>query len=72
MFCNISGEVPQEPVISKTSGHVFERRLIEKSLEASKGVCPVTGNELSVSDLLPASHSVGILATSPLRKTVII
>jgi len=47
-------------VISKTSGHVFERRLIEKSLEASKGVCPVTGNELSVSDLLPVEANLAV------------
>ena len=52
MYCTISGEVPQEPIVSRISGHVFERRLIEKSLEASNGVCPATGAELKASDLI--------------------
>ena len=53
MYCAISGEVPLEPVVSRVSGHVFERRLIVKALEASQGVCPATGGELKTSDLLP-------------------
>ena len=41
MFCSISGEVPTQPVVSTKSGHVFEKRLIEKYL-ADEGKCPVT------------------------------
>ena len=52
-FCSpVSGEVPQEPVISIKSGHLFERRLIEKYLTAG-GKCPISGMDLSESDLLP-------------------
>ena len=29
LLCLVSGEVPLEPVVSKTSGHLFEKRLIE-------------------------------------------
>lgn len=47
----VSGEVPQEPVVSKTSGLLFEKRLIEKSIK-DQGKCPVTGEALSVEDLL--------------------
>ncbi|KAJ1461530.1 WD40-repeat-containing domain protein [Pelagophyceae sp. CCMP2097] len=52
MYCAISGEVPQQPVVSAVSGHVFEQRLIEKALEASNGVCPATGEPLSKSQLI--------------------
>lgn len=37
----VSGAVPDEPVVSKVSGHLFERRLLEKSV-ADTGVDPVT------------------------------
>lgn len=47
----VSGEVPEVPVISAKSGHLFERRLIEKYIEA-EGTCPVTGESLSTSDLV--------------------
>jgi len=60
MYCTISGEVPQEPIISKNSGHLFERRLIEKSLEASNGVCPATGTELKTSDLIAVKADLAV------------
>lgn len=52
MFCAISGEVPQEPVASTKSGHVFEKRLIEKYITETSS-CPITGQPLSMSDLIP-------------------
>jgi pre-mRNA-processing factor 19 len=48
----VSGEVPQDPVVSKFTGHLYERRLIEKYIE-EEGKCPVSGAELTTSDLLP-------------------
>jgi pre-mRNA-processing factor 19 len=51
MFCAISGEVPQDPVISIKTGHLYEKRLIEKYLKADSK-CPITGVELSDQDLL--------------------
>ena len=44
-FILVSGEVPQDPVISLKTGHLFERRLIEKYLAVS-GKCPVSGVDL--------------------------
>ena len=29
-FCSVTGEPMENPVVSKVSGHVFERRIIEK------------------------------------------
>jgi pre-mRNA-processing factor 19 len=52
MLCALSGSVPSFPVVSKKSGHLFEKALIEKYL-LSEDLCPITGNALSVDDLLP-------------------
>lgn len=52
MLCAISGEAPEEPVVSKKSGAVFEKRLIEKYIEEN-GKDPVSGEELDVEELLP-------------------
>ena len=51
-LCALSGSAMEDPVVSKKSGHVFERRLIEKQIEAT-GLCPVTNLDLSISDLIP-------------------
>lgn len=48
----VSGEAPEEPVVSKKTGTVFEKRLIEKYVEEN-GKDPVTGEELDLEDLLP-------------------
>lgn len=46
----VSGQPPEEPVVSKT-GHIFERRLIEKHI-STEGNCPITKEPLSVEDLV--------------------
>ncbi|KAF1345985.1 WD40-repeat-containing domain protein [Delphinella strobiligena] len=51
MLCAISGEAPQQPVASRKSGNVFERRLIESYI-SENGTDPVTGEELTVEDLV--------------------
>jgi len=53
MICSLSGETPEEPVVSLKSGHVFEKRLIEKYLETNNGICPATQQPLTKEDLLP-------------------
>ncbi|EYU43746.1 hypothetical protein ABFS82_07G052300 [Erythranthe guttata] len=52
MNCSISGEVPEEPVVSKTSGLLFEKRLIERHI-LDYGKCPITGEPLTVDDIVP-------------------
>nr|XP_043609248.1 pre-mRNA-processing factor 19 [Erigeron canadensis] len=52
MICSISGEVPEEPVVSKTSGLLFEKRLIQRHI-SDFGKCPVTGEPLTMDDLIP-------------------
>ncbi|KAK3944380.1 WD40-repeat-containing domain protein [Diplogelasinospora grovesii] len=52
MLCALSGEVPEEPVVSKKTGTVFEKRLILKYIEEN-GKEPGTDEELDPEDLLP-------------------
>lgn len=40
--CAISGNLLEDPVVSKKSGHIFERSLIEKHIESMQE-CPITG-----------------------------
>ncbi|KAM7207426.1 Pre-mRNA-processing factor 19 [Naviculisporaceae sp. PSN 640] len=56
MLCALSGEIPEEPVISKKTGVVFEKRLILKYIEEN-GKEPGTDEELDPEDLLPVKTS---------------
>lgn len=47
----VSNEVPEHPVVSPVSGHVFERRLIEKYVNEN-GTDPLTGGKLQVDMLI--------------------
>lgn len=51
MFCAISGEAPEQPVVSVKSGNVFEKRLIEKYI-ADNGKDPINNEEMTVEDLI--------------------
>jgi SUMO ligase MMS21 Smc5/6 complex component len=55
-FCAISGEPPQDPVVSMKSGHVYERRLILKYI-AENGTDPMTGEKLEENDLVTVKAS---------------
>jgi len=58
LFPTVSGqEPPEHPVISKQTGQVFEKRLIEKHLETSDK-CPITGEPLSRNDLIDLQGSL--------------
>lgn len=55
-FCAISGEAPQDPVVSSKSGNVYERRLILKYI-TDNGTDPLTGEKLEESDLITIKAS---------------
>ena len=55
-ICSLSGNIVDIPVISKKSGHIFEKRLIEKHIDAT-GQCPITGSELTKDDLIEIKTS---------------
>jgi hypothetical protein len=50
-FCAISGEPPQEPVVSIKSRKVYDRRLIVKYINEN-GTDPITGDKLEEADLI--------------------
>ncbi|PWN48956.1 WD40 repeat-like protein [Violaceomyces palustris] len=64
MFCAISGEPPKNPVVSKLSGLVYEQRLIQKYIEQNSKD-PVTGDELSLEDLVEIKSSPKAAAPRP-------
>ncbi|GMI75270.1 hypothetical protein HRI_003459100 [Hibiscus trionum] len=49
MNCSISGEVPEEPVVSIKSCLLYEKRLIERHI-SDYGKCLVTWEELNFPD----------------------
>jgi len=49
--CTISGEVPNEPVVTR-NGDIYEKNVILKVIKAT-GLCPVTKQPLSEEDLIP-------------------
>ncbi|PHH61607.1 hypothetical protein CDD81_8122 [Ophiocordyceps australis] len=64
MLCAISGEAPQEPVVSKKSGVVYEKRLIEQYI-SEHGTEPGSGDALAVEDLLPLKSSAIVRPRPP-------
>ena len=58
MICGISGKVSSDAVVSPR-GHVFERKLIEKVL-LEEGKCPVSGEVMSVSDLITIQNQAAV------------
>ncbi|KAI0793279.1 nuclear matrix protein NMP200 [Abortiporus biennis] len=69
-FCAISGEPPQDPVVSQKSGHVYERRLITKYI-TENGTDPLTGEQLEESDLISIKASPKTAAPRPPSATSI-
>ncbi|KAI9346419.1 WD40-repeat-containing domain protein [Zopfochytrium polystomum] len=65
MFCAISGEAPQEPVVSRKSGFLYEKRLILKYLADNGGKEPGTGEDLAEDDLIPIKLSSKIVKPRP-------
>ena len=48
---SVSSEVPEHPVLSPVSGHLFERRLIEKYI-SENGTDPVNNEKLQLDMLI--------------------
>ncbi|KAF8342882.1 nuclear matrix protein NMP200 [Cantharellus anzutake] len=55
-FCALSGEPPQEPVVSAKSGHVYEKRLVIKYINEN-GTDPISGDKLTEDELIPVRAS---------------
>ena len=59
MFLTVSNEIPEVPVISPSSGAIFERRLIEKYLQEN-GVDPISGKDMSAEELIEIKSLFGL------------
>ncbi|XP_026461515.1 pre-mRNA-processing factor 19 [Ctenocephalides felis] len=51
LCCAISNEVPEHPVLSPSSGAIFERRIIEKYI-TENGIDPISGKECTIEELI--------------------
>src|SRR5690348_13872767 len=58
-ICAITGQIVQEPMFSLNTGHVFEKRIIEKHLQAT-GKCPITEQDLTLNDLIELKSEIAI------------
>lgn len=47
----MSGEVPKNPVISKKTGHLYEKSTLLAYIKV-KNACPITGDEMSELDII--------------------
>ncbi|CAE1281107.1 PRPF19 [Acanthosepion pharaonis] len=56
LCCAISNETPEHPCISPVSGHIFERRLLEKYIQEN-GTDPMNGEKLTVDVLVDVKAS---------------
>jgi len=70
MICAISGETPEEPVVSKKSGHIFEKRVIEKYLRENDGKDPITHEAMSSEDLLPVKVNKAVKPRPPTATSI--
>eukprot|EP00884_Botryococcus_braunii_P021924 jgi/Botrbrau1/8415/Bobra.0237s0035.1 len=59
MFCSISGTIPEEPVINRNNGQLYEKRLVEKFVK-DNGKDPVTGETLSLEDIVLVKSNKGV------------
>lgn len=57
IFPTVSGEVPEQPVVSPISGAVYERRLLEKYL-AENGTDPISNKELSIEQIIELKGNI--------------
>eukprot|EP00188_Purpureofilum_apyrenoidigerum_P001332 Plantae.Rhodophyta-Purpureofilum_apyrenoidigerum.ctg17232.p1 GENE.Plantae.Rhodophyta-Purpureofilum_apyrenoidigerum.ctg17232~~Plantae.Rhodophyta-Purpureofilum_apyrenoidigerum.ctg17232.p1 ORF type:complete len:513 (+),score=103.44 Plantae.Rhodophyta-Purpureofilum_apyrenoidigerum.ctg17232:120-1658(+) len=65
MFCSLSGVTPEEPVVNKKTGHIYEKRLIEQHILASGGKDPETEEELTENDLVSIKISGSVVQPLP-------
>lgn len=64
LICSLSNEVPEHPVVSPRSGHVFERRLIEKYL-VENGTDPIDQQPLAPEELIDIKTSTFVRPKPP-------
>lgn len=56
----VSNEIPEHPVISPSSGAIFERRIIEKYI-IENGCDPISGKEMRSEELIEVKGILFVL-----------
>ncbi|KAL7423644.1 hypothetical protein Q5752_001225 [Cryptotrichosporon argae] len=69
-ICAISGTPPTVPVVSKTSGAVYEKALIERYIDEN-GTDPLSGEALTKEDLVEVKAKPSTLPPRPANQTSI-
>ncbi|WVR05916.1 hypothetical protein IAU60_002942 [Kwoniella sp. DSM 27419] len=69
-FCAISGSPPTAPVVSKTSGTVYEKALIERYIDEN-GTDPISGEALTKEDLIDVKAKPSTIPPRPANQTSI-
>lgn len=64
LVCSLSNEVPEQPVISSVSGHIFEKRLILKYINEF-GTDPISNQPLSPEQLVEVKVSSTVKPRPP-------
>lgn len=70
MFCAISGQAPLEPVVSKHTGLLFERKLITELIANNGALCPVTSTPLTPEDLIPLRTNPAVKPRAPTSSSI--
>lgn len=50
MFCHLTNEICETPVVSKKTGHIYEKAALEKYLKNNANLCPITNEPMSKDD----------------------
>jgi pre-mRNA-processing factor 19 len=64
LICGLCNEIPEQPCVSPVSGHVYERRLVEKYIEEN-GTDPISGDKLESSQLVDINTSQPVKPKPP-------
>lgn len=70
LICAISNEVPEQPVISQVSGHVYEKRLILKFIN-DNGTDPMNNQALTPENLIDIKSNTPLVKPKPPSATSI-
>ena len=63
LVVSVSNEVPEHPVICPVSGHIYEKRLIEKYVREN-GTEPMTGEKITLEMLVDIKSKRKIVTIS--------
>eukprot|EP00388_Colpodella_angusta_P047436 GDKK01072699.1.p1 GENE.GDKK01072699.1~~GDKK01072699.1.p1 ORF type:complete len:524 (-),score=127.14 GDKK01072699.1:109-1680(-) len=70
IVCAISGTTPDEPVLSPSTGYVYEKRLLLKALSTNDSKCPITDKHINSDDLIDVKVNKSVKPRPPSCQSV--